>query len=192
MLLTENRLRQIKAIAFDIDGVMTDGGILAMPDGDLLRVFDAKDSFGVRMAKMNGLHTGIITGGSSESIIRRFSVCGVDPEDIYLHSRIKVDDFKHFCEKHSLKAEEVMFFGDDLPDIPVMKACGIGVAPADAAQEAKDAADIVSPVGGGRGFVRGPVEVVMKAQGKWTLDASAYQAWRHAIDEEYNKFYNKK
>ena len=94
MALTEERLRQIKAIAFDIDGVMTDGGILAMSDGDLLRIFDAKDSFGVRMAKMNGLHTAVITGGSSDSILRRFSVCGVDEEDIYLHSRIKIDDFK--------------------------------------------------------------------------------------------------
>ncbi|MBR5073585.1 MAG: HAD hydrolase family protein [Bacteroidales bacterium] len=175
MLLTENRLRQIKAIAFDIDGVMTDGGILAMPDGDLLRVFDAKDSFGVRMAKMNGLHTGIITGGSSESIIRRFCVCGVDPEDIYLHSRIKVDDFKHFCEKHSLKAEEVMFFGDDLPDIPVMKACGIGVAPADAVEEVRHAADYVSEYKGGHGCVRNAVEMVLKAQGRWQLDDQLYK-----------------
>ena len=86
---TEERLRKIKAIAFDIDGVMTDGGILALSNGDLLRVFDAKDSFGVRMAKMNGLHTGIITGGSSESILKRFSVCGVDPDDIYLHSSVR-------------------------------------------------------------------------------------------------------
>ena len=98
--ISKERLERIRAIAFDIDGVMTDGGILAMSDGDLLRVFDAKDSFGVRMAKMNGLHTGIITGGSSESILKRFSVCGVDVDDIYLHSRIKVEDFNAFCQKH--------------------------------------------------------------------------------------------
>jgi 3-deoxy-D-manno-octulosonate 8-phosphate phosphatase (KDO 8-P phosphatase) len=173
--MDKERLLGIKAVAFDIDGVLTDGGILAMPDGDLLRVFDAKDSFGVRMAKMNGLHTGIITGGSSESILKRFSVCGVDPDDIYLHSRIKIDDFNKFCQKHSLKAEEVMYFGDDLPDVPVMQACGIGVAPADAVQEVRDAADFVSPFGGGHGCVRHAIEMVLKAQGRWHLDDSLYK-----------------
>ena len=168
-------LLRIKAIAFDIDGVMTDGGILAMPDGDLLRVFDAKDSFCVRMAKMNGLHTGIITGGSSGSIVRRFSVCGVDQDDIYLHSRIKLDDFNAFCQKHSLLPEEVMFFGDDLPDIPVIEACGLGVAPADAVEEVKQAADFVSPCRGGHGCVRHAVEMVLKAQGRWHLDDALYK-----------------
>ena len=157
MALTEERLRQIKAIAFDIDGVMTDGGILAMSDGDLLRIFDAKDSFGVRMAKMNGLHT------------------AVDEEDIYLHSRIKIDDFNAFCQKYSLKPEEVMFFGDDLPDIPVMKACGIGVAPADAVEEVRQIADYVSEYGGGHGCVRNAVEMGLKAQGRWKLDDALYK-----------------
>jgi 3-deoxy-D-manno-octulosonate 8-phosphate phosphatase (KDO 8-P phosphatase) len=175
MPMDKERLLRIKAIAFDIDGVMTDGGILAMPDGDLLRVFDAKDSFGVRMAKMNGLHTGIITGGSSESIVKRFSYCGVEPEDIYLHSRIKLDDFNEFCQRHSLLPEEVMFFGDDLPDIPVMKACGIGVAPADAVEEVKQAADFVSPCAGGHGCVRHAVEMILKTQGRWQLDDALYK-----------------
>ena len=174
-MIEKERLLRIKAIAFDIDGVMTDGGILAMPDGDLLRVFDAKDSFGVRMAKMNGLHTGIITGGSSESIVKRFSYCGVEPEDIYLHSRIKLDDFKAFCQRHSLLPEEVMFFGDDLPDIPVMKACGIGVAPADAVIEVREAADFVSTFKGGHGCVRNAVEMILKAQGRWHLDDALYK-----------------
>ena len=175
MPMDKERLLRIKAIAFDIDGVMTDGGILAMPDGDLLRVFDAKDSFGVRMAKMNGLHTGIITGGSSESIVKRFSYCGVEPEDIYLHSRVKLDDFNEFCQRHSLLPEEVMFFGDDLPDIPVMKACGIGVAPADAVEEVKQAADFVSPCAGGHGCVRHAVEMILKTQGRWQLDDTLYK-----------------
>jgi len=175
MFSRKKKLSRIRAIAFDIDGVMTDGGILAMSDGDLLRIFDAKDSFGVRMAKMNGLHTAVITGGSSESILKRFSVCGVDPDDIYLHSRIKLDDFNAFCHKHSLLPEEVMFFGDDLPDIPVMKACGLGVAPADAVKEVRRAADFVSPFKGGHGCIRHAVEMVLKARGKWHLDDEKYK-----------------
>ena len=173
--MEQEKLLSIKAIAFDIDGVMTDGGILAMPDGDLLRIFDAKDSFGVRMAKMNGLHTAVITGGSSESIRKRFSVCGVDEDDVYLHSRIKLNEFNDFCTKYSLMPEEVMYFGDDLPDIPVMRACGIGVAPADAVQEVRDAADFVSPFRGGHGCVRHAVEMVLKAQGRWKLDDELYK-----------------
>ena len=171
----EEKFRKIKAVAFDVDGVITDGGILAMPNGDLLRVFDAKDSFGIRMAKMNGLHTCIITGGSSESIVKRFSVCGIDQEDIYLHSRIKINDFNDFCTKHLLKPEEVMYFGDDLPDIPVLKACGIGVAPADAAEEVKEIADYVSPYNGGHGCVRHTIEMVLKSQDRWQLDDQLYK-----------------
>ena len=170
-----DRLKRIKALVFDIDGVITDGGILAMPDGDLLRVFDAKDSFGVRMVKMHGLHTGIITGASSESIVRRFTVCGVDKEDIYLHSRIKMNDFKRFCDSHSLSPEEVMYLGDDLPDVAVLKACGMGIAPADAVQEARDAADFVSPYPGGRGCIRHAAEMLLKSQGLWQLDDVKYQ-----------------
>ena len=173
--LMQEKLKNIKAVAFDVDGVITDGGILAMPDGDLLRIFDAKDSFGVRMAKMNGLHTCIITGGSSESIVKRFTVCGVDKDDIYLHSRIKMEDFNKFCSKYSLNPEEVMYFGDDMPDVPVLEACGIGVAPTDAADEAKAAADYVSPYSGGHGCIRHTIEMVLKAQGRWHLDHDLYK-----------------
>lgn len=174
-MISIDKLKNIKAIAFDIDGVMTDGSILAMPDGDLLRTFDAKDSFGVRMAKMNGLITCVITGASSESIKKRFTYCGVDEEDVYLHSRIKTEDFEDLCQRHNLRHDEVMYFGDDLPDIGVLKACGIGVAPADAVQEVKDAADFVSPFNGGHGCVRHAIEMVMKAQGIWALDVVRYK-----------------
>lgn len=174
-MVEQERLQRIKAFVFDIDGVITDGGILAMPDGDLLRIFDAKDSFGVRMVKMNGLHTGIITGGSSESILKRFTVCGVDEEDIYLHSRIKLNDFKRFCDSHLLDASEVMYLGDDLPDVAVLKAAGLGVVPSDAVQEAKDAADFISPYPGGRGCIRHAAEMLLKAQDKWHLDDDKYK-----------------
>ena len=165
----------IKAFAFDIDGVATDGGVFCNGDGDLLRTYDAKDGFAIRMAVMNGFPVAVITGGSSESILRRFAMCGVDEEDIYLHSRIKLDDFKDFCMRHLLKPENVMYFGDDLPDVPILKACGIGVAPADAVEEVKQAADYVSPYGGGHGCVRHAIEMVLKEQGRWALDDKKYK-----------------
>ena len=86
-----------------------------------------------------------------------------------------MEEFDDFCSRHSLSYDEVMYFGDDLPDIDVLKACGIGVAPADAVAEAMEAADYVSPYKGGHGCVRNAIEAVMKAQGIWKLDNALYK-----------------
>ena len=83
-------------------------------------------------------------------------------------------DFEDFCRKHNLKPEEVMYFGDDLPDIPVLKACGCGVCPSDAVQEAKDAADYVSDMPGGKQCVRKALEMVMRQHGTWEVDLEVY------------------
>ena len=171
----ENILKGIKAFVFDVDGVFTDGGILATLDGELYRTFDSKDGFGLRMASMRGYKLGVITGGRSGSIPKRFLQCGVKPEDVYLGSRDKIEDFEDFCRKYDLLPEEIMYFGDDLPDIPVMQVCGCGVAPADAVEEAIAAADFVSPKPGGKGCVRHAIEMVMKLQDTWELDVQDYK-----------------
>ena len=168
-------LKDIKGFAFDIDGVMTDGGILADLEGQLYRTFDAKDGFAVRMASMNGYPVGVITGARSQSVRARYLGNGIPPEDIYLGSRDKIEDFDDFCRRHGLDRSEVMFFGDDVPDVPVLLAAGIGIAPADASTEAKEAADIVSSIPGGKGCVRHHFEEVMKVQGKWNFDVQTYK-----------------
>ena len=131
---------KIKAFVFDVDGVLTDGGLLADLNGEFYRTFDSKDGFGLRMAMMHGYGLGIITGGRSQSIRQRFLACGFNDEDIYLHSRNKMEEFADFCNRHSFEPAEVMYFGDDIPDVEVMIHCGCGVAPADAVEEAKEAA----------------------------------------------------
>ena len=171
----ENRLKNIKAFLFDVDGVFTDGGLLADLHGEFYRTFDSKDGFAVRMAVMHGYHLGIITGGRSESIKMRFLACGFKEEDIYLNARNKMTDFEDFCSRHGLKPEEVMYFGDDLPDAPVMIACGCGVAPADAVEEVKEIADWISEYPGGKRCVRNGLETVMRLQGKWHLDIQDYK-----------------
>ena len=171
----EERLKRIKAFIFDVDGVLTDGGILATLDGELLRTFDSKDGFGLRMAEMHGYHLGIITGGRSESIRKRFRTCGISPENVYLGSRDKIEDFNDFCRRHSLTADQVMYFGDDLPDIPVMQACGCGVCPSDAVDDVLGIADIISSRPGGKGCAREILEKVMRLQGKWILDVQEYK-----------------
>lgn len=169
------KLNKIRAFVFDVDGVLTDGGILATPEGDLLRVFDSKDSFALRMAYMKGYHVGIITGGVSESIKLRFRTCGVPMENIYLGSRAKIEDLQDFCNSHDITAEEIMYFGDDLPDIPVMLECGCGVSPCDAVPEALAAADYVTTRPGGKGCAREMIEMVLKLHGKWELDVQDYK-----------------
>ena len=171
----ENILKGIKAFVFDVDGVLTDGGIFANLDGELLRTFDSKDGFALRMAYMHGYKLGVISGGRSESIRKRVTQCGMKPEDVYLGSRDKIEDFEDFCRKHDLGPEEVMYFGDDLPDVPVMKACGCGAAPSDAVEEAIQAADFVSSRIGGKGCVREGIETVMRSQGTWVLDVQDYK-----------------
>ena len=168
-------LNRIRAFVFDVDGVLTDGGLLADLNGEFYRTFDSKDGFGLRMAMMHGYHLGIITGGRSESIKMRFLACGFKQEDIYLHSRDKMEDFNDFCTRNKLTHEEVMYFGDDVPDIPVMRACGCGVAPADAMDEAKEAADYICMKSGGRGCARECIEMVLRQSGKWSLDIEDYK-----------------
>ena len=168
-------LTKIKGFTFDIDGVFTDGGILCDLAGELFRVFDAKDGFAIRMARMHGYPVGIITGGRSGSIRNRFLTCGVPQEDVYLGSRDKIIDFEDFCRRHSLSEDQVAYSGDDIPDIETMMRSGLGFSPADAVPEIKEIADMVSPYPGGKGCVRDLIESVMKAQGTWEFNVGKYK-----------------
>lgn len=166
---------KIKAFAFDIDGVFTDGGVLCDLSGELYRTFDAKDGFAVRMAVMNGFPVAVITGGRSGSIRARFLSCGVQADDVFLGSRNKIEDFELFCSKHGLSPDEVAYVGDDIPDVEVMVRSGLGVCPCDAVPEAREAADFVSDYPGGKGCVRQVIESVMKSRGKWEFDVAHYK-----------------
>ncbi|MBQ6912055.1 MAG: HAD hydrolase family protein [Bacteroidales bacterium] len=168
-------LAKIKAFAFDIDGVATDGGVFCNGDGDLLRTYDAKDGFAIRMAVMHGYPVAVITGGSSESIRKRMVTSGVKAEDVFLHCRDKREQFAQFCSRYSLDPSEVMYFGDDVPDIDVLKACGCGVCPSDAVEEVKAVADWVSGRPGGKGCLRECIENALRTQGNWTFDPTLYK-----------------
>ena len=169
------KLLKIKAFAFDIDGVATDGGVFCNGDGDLLRTYDAKDGFAIRMAVMNGFPVAIITGGSSESIRKRMVTSGIKAEDVFLHCRDKRDQFHQFCQRYNLHPQDVMYFGDDVPDMDVLEECGCGVCPADAVEEVKAIADWVSTRPGGRGCLRECIEGTLRAQGKWVFDPGEYK-----------------
>ena len=156
-------LKKIKAFAFDIDGVATDGSLLCTTEGDFLRIYDAKDSFGIRMASMNGYPVAVITGGSSESILKRMTASGVKAEDVFLHCRTKIEEFSLFCERY------------DIPDIEVMKACGCAVCPSDAVLDVQKAADWMTEAPGGKGCLREAIEKTLRKQGKWIFDPETYK-----------------
>ncbi|MBO4446673.1 MAG: HAD hydrolase family protein [Bacteroidales bacterium] len=160
----------IRAIVLDIDGVLTDGRLIPLADGDLLRIVDAKDSLAVRVAVMKGYVVGIISGGDTVALHKRMLSLGISEENLMLGTRGKMAAFRKFCAQNALKPEEVMYIGDDLPDVPVLEACGYGIAPADAAFEAKQAADKVSEFGGGKLCVRTEIEALMRRQGTWEFD----------------------
>lgn len=174
--------KNIKAFAFDVDGVFTDGSVLALPNGDLLRTFNAKDCFAVRTAADNGYTVAIITGGCSESLIHRAKSLGIKKENLYMLSKNKIEDFDHFCKSNGLKREEVAFVGDDLPDIPVIKAAGLGVCPADAASDVKEVADYISPYPGGRLCIRDLVEKVLRPAGNWKFNPEIPWTGSHPDD----------
>ena len=165
---------KIKAFAFDVDGVATECKVFCDMEGNLLRAYDAKDGFAVRMASMNGYPVAIITGGRSESIRKRFITSGVKPDDVYLGSRIKTEQLHAFCEKYGILPENVLFVGDDIPDISCIREAGIGACPLDAVEEVKAVADWISPYPGGH-CLRDFLETVMRSQGRWNYDEALYK-----------------
>jgi len=161
----KERLKNIKAFVFDVDGVFS-SNIFLHPNGDMLRSINTKDAFALHYAvKKVGFLAGIITGGYSEAVKTRFKDLGLT--DVYIKSTNKFDDFEDFIYKYDLKAEDVLYMGDDIPDYEVMKAVGIPTCPADAAEEIKAISVYISDKKGGFGCVRDIIEQVLRAQGKW-------------------------
>jgi 3-deoxy-D-manno-octulosonate 8-phosphate phosphatase (KDO 8-P phosphatase) len=160
-------LNNIKAFAFDVDGVLTDGSVVLMPSGDQVRTLNIKDCFALQLAVKKGYKVAIITGGSSELVKERLLKLGIS--DVYLKASHKMDAFDDFLMLHDLKAENVLYMGDDVPDYEVMKRAGLAACPADAATEIKEISLYISPKNGGEGCVRDLIEQVMRLQGKWEI-----------------------
>ncbi len=161
----KENLKNIKAFIFDVDGVLTDGKLLISETGELLRSMNVKDGFAMKFAIDNGFKIGIISGGTNEAVKKRLSDLGI--EEIHLKSHNKIVPFNNFKDKYELQAENILVMGDDIPDIPIIKAAGIGCCPQDAVQEVKNSSDYISQKSGGMGAVRDIIEQVMKIHKKW-------------------------
>lgn len=171
MGLFKDKLQDVKAFVFDVDGVFTDGLIHVSFDGRQLRSMNVKDGYAVHFAVKKGYPIAIITGGKCPSIIHRFNDLGI--HDVYLKSHNKITDYEHFLEKYDLKDEDILYIGDDLPDYQIMKRVGLATCPADASHEIQEISHYISAKPGGNGCVRDIVEQTLRAQNKW-MDLDAF------------------
>ena len=156
---------RVEAIVLDVDGVMTDGGIIPTPDGDFIRRYDAKDGYAIASAIREGLKVCIISGGRGRMLENRLQMLGVTR--YYLNCMDKVTAIREFVADYSIDLENVIYMGDDIPDLECMREVGIPVAPADAASEIIEAARYVSEFKGGCGCVRDIIEQTLRAQDCW-------------------------
>lgn len=165
-------LKKIKALIFDVDGVLSAETVTLHPGGEPMRTVNIKDGYAIQLACKQGLHLAIITGGSTESVYRRYTGLGV--QDVYMGCAVKIKTYEEFLEKYSLTDEEVLYVGDDIPDYEIMKRCGCPCCPADACPDIKGVSIYVSRRNGGMGCGRDIIEQVLRAQGKWMSDAKAF------------------
>lgn len=164
--LTE-RFKRITTFIFDIDGVMTDGSVIALETGEQPRIFNVRDGYGINRAVKMGYRVAIISAQSQVGVRKRLEYLGVTDIFIGTSPDGKLPVFKKYLAETGLSEDEIVFMGDDLPDYEVMRTDIMGACPADSADEILAIADYISPKNGGRGAVRDLIEQVMKAQGKW-------------------------
>jgi len=165
-------VKEIKAIIFDVDGVLTDGSIYLFSTEEFTRKMNIKDGYAIQYCIKQGIPIGIISGGNSDAVRKRFNLLGVT--DIYFKSTVKLHDYLDFKYKYQLNDNEIAYMGDDIPDYEVMKLSGLPACPADAAKEIKEIAKYISPFKGGEGCARDLIELILKAQNKW-MNNNAFQ-----------------
>jgi 3-deoxy-D-manno-octulosonate 8-phosphate phosphatase (KDO 8-P phosphatase) len=164
----KSKLRHISTFIFDYDGVLTDGTVILQADGDALRTANVKDGFALHLAVRLGYRVVIISGGSSETMKRRFEALKI--KDFFLGVPNKLEVFEKFIHDNNIAPEQVLYMGDDLPDFRPMQKAGLPCCPADAVPEIKAISHYISGFRGGGGCVRDVIEQTLKIQGKWLTD----------------------
>lgn len=165
-------LTKIRAIFFDVDGVLSAETIQQNDNGEPMRTVNIKDGYAMQYAVKQGLILAIITGGKSDAVRRRYESLGL--KDVFIGASQKIEVYEQLKQKYNLADEEIMYVGDDIPDYEVMSVCGLPCCPADAAQEIKSVSKYISHKNGGMGCGRDVVEQVLKAQGLWMNSAKAF------------------
>ncbi len=167
----EKTLKNVTTFIFDYDGVMTDGTVYMDSNGDPLRTSNVKDGYALQLASKLGYHLAVISGAVVTNITKRLNALGV--RDVFTGIPDKVVKLEEYMEQYGLTPEQIVYVGDDIPDLPVMQRVGVPACPADAAAEIQQICKYISDRPGGRGCVRDIIEQTLKAQGKW-MSAEAY------------------
>jgi 3-deoxy-D-manno-octulosonate 8-phosphate phosphatase (KDO 8-P phosphatase) len=159
------RLKKIKLVAMDVDGVLTDCGMCYIEGAGQAKVFNAQDGLGIRLAMAAGLKIAIVTGNRSPAVARRAEDLGV--KDLYQGARYKSEAIRVLIKRHNLTPDEVAYVGDDLNDLPAFDVAGVSFAVGNAVADVKQAADFVTEKLGGSGADREAIELILKSQGRW-------------------------
>lgn len=160
----------VKAFAFDVDGVFTNGTVLLHPGGEFLRMMNIKDGYAVQYCIKKGYPVAVITGGNSNMIQKRFKYLGVT--DIYLKSSDKYQNYEDFRLKYNLEHRNILYMGDDIPDYEIMIKAGVPTCPADAVEEIKEISKYISDKKGGEGCVRDVIEQVLRLHNNWMIEGA--------------------
>ena len=158
-------LRNIKCFVFDVDGVLTNGALVITPEGEFLRTMNIKDGYALQLAVKKGYEVAVISGGHSDGVPKRMNRLGI--ANVFMGVPDKSKVFDELRAKLNLSCEEIAYMGDDMPDIKVMKQCGIAACPNDAVPDVKKICSYISPANGGEGCVRDIIEQTMRLHGKW-------------------------
>ena len=158
-------LPNITTFIFDVDGVLTNGKVLITSQGEMYREMDTKDGYALKCALVQGYKVCIISGGTNEGVRNRLKALGI--YDIYLGAHHKQEPFQDLMDSYDLKPEEILYMGDDVPDIVVMEQVAVAACPNDAVSDVKEIANYVSHKKGGEGCVREIIEQTLRVQGKW-------------------------
>jgi 3-deoxy-D-manno-octulosonate 8-phosphate phosphatase (KDO 8-P phosphatase) len=159
------KLHDITTFIFDYDGVLSDGSIITLDDGEAYRTTNVKDGYALQLARKKGYRIAIISGARADCMVHRLKSLLIT--DIFLGVENKVETFQNYLNENNLEPSQVLFMGDDIPDYEVMKMAGVAACPADAAEEIRNVSHYISHASGGKGCVRDVIEQVLKVQGHW-------------------------
>lgn len=162
-------LHQITTFIFDVDGVLTDGTIQITTEGNMYRTMHTKDGFALKTAIDKGFNVCIISGGTDEGVRKRLKGLGI--KDVHLGAHHKTETLHHYLKENNIGLEQVLYMGDDIPDLDVMKEVGLPCCPQDAVPEIKQVSKYVSHKDGGKGCVREVIEQVLKVHNKWITNS---------------------
>ena len=164
--------KKIKLVCLDVDGVLTDGSIIISGQGELFKQFYVRDGLGIKFLQDCGIQVAICTGRQSDIVIERAKELGITL--LMQGQKDKREGLAEICRQAGVSPEETAYMGDDIPDYEVMQIAGLPACPADAAPEIKQIARYISPFGGGQGCGRDIIEQILRAQGKWMSDKTAF------------------